>query len=108
MATDLDLFASAFRGQLFAPADAGYDDARKIWNASIEKKPRLIARCSGLVDVVEAVGYGRANGLLTAIRGGGHNVGGRALCDDGLVIDLSAMRAVHVDPMSARVHVQGG
>src|SRR3954452_1757546 len=108
MATNLELFASAFRGQLFAPADAGYNEARKIWNASIEKKPRLIARCSGLADVVDAVGYGRANSLLTAIRGGGHNVGGRALCDDGLVIDLSGMRSVHVDPASSRVRVQGG
>jgi hypothetical protein len=90
--TDLQAFKSAFRGQVFEPEDAGYDEARKIWNASIDKRPQIIARCSGVADVVDAVNFGRANDLLTAIRGGGHNVGGRALCDGGLVIDLSPMR----------------
>jgi FAD/FMN-containing dehydrogenase len=94
---DIQALKSTFHGELFEPASAGYDDARQIWNASIDKRPRLIARCSGVADVVAAVNFGRANNLLTAIRGGGHNVGGRALCDDGLVIDLSRMRAVHVD-----------
>jgi len=105
---DIQDFKSAFHGELFEPASAGYDDARQIWNASIEKRPRLIARCSGVADVVAAVNFGRANDLLTAIRGGGHNVGGRALCDDGLVIDLSRMRAVHVDSTRRTVRVQGG
>jgi hypothetical protein len=101
-------FRSAFNGQIFEPADAGYDQARQIWNASVSKHPRVIARCSGLADVVAAVNFGRANNLLTAVRGGGHNVGGRALCDDGLVIDLSAMRSVFVDAAARRVQVQGG
>ena len=105
---DLQTFKSAFRGQILQPSDAGYDNARRIWNASIDKRPRLIARCSGVADVVAAVNFGRANGVLTAIRGGGHNVGGRALCDDGLVVDLSAMRAVHVDSRARAVRVQGG
>ena len=105
---NLQTFKSAFRGQILEPADAAYDSARRIWNASVDKRPRLIARCSGVADVVEAVNYGRANDLLTAIRGGGHNVGGRALCDDGLVIDLSGMRAVHVDSTARAVRVQGG
>jgi hypothetical protein len=99
---------NAFHGELLAPADSGYEDARKIWNASVDKRPAVIARCSGVADVVTAVNFGRTQGLLTAIRGGGHNVGGRALCDDGLVIDLSRMRAVHVDPSSRTVRVQGG
>src|SRR5436190_22443691 len=109
MATmDLSSLKSAFRGELLEPGDAGYNDARKIWNASIEKRPRLIARCSGVGDVVDAVNFGRANGLLTAIRGGGHNVGGRALCDDGLVIDLTRMRNVFVNPSARTVRVGGG
>lgn len=107
-ALDVQGFRSAFHGELFGPADAGYDDARRIWNASIDKHPRVIARCSGLADVIEAVNFARKNELVTAIRGGGHNVGGRALCEDGLVIDLSAMRAVHVDPVKRTVRVQGG
>ena len=105
---DLQSFKSVFRGQVLGPEDAGYNGARKIWNASIDKRPRLIARCSGVADVIDAVNFGRTNGLLTAIRGGGHNVGGRALCDDGLVIDLSQMRSVHVNPANSTVRVQGG
>jgi FAD/FMN-containing dehydrogenase len=107
-AMDLQSFKSAFRGELLGPEDAGYDDARRIWNASIDTRPGFIARCSGLADVVGAVNFGRGNNLLTAIRGGGHNVGGRALCDDGLVIDLSQMRSVHVDRANITVRVQGG
>ena len=107
---DLDIksLRSEFNGQVFEPQDVGYDEARKIWNASVSKRPRVIARCSGIADVIAAVTFSRANNLLTAIRGGGHNVGGRALCDDGLVIDLSRMRAVHVDAAARRVRVQGG
>ena len=107
-AIDVQSFRSTFHGQLFEPADAGYNEARQIWNASVDKHPRLIARCSGVADVVAAVNFGRANDLVTAIRGGGHNVGGRALCDDGVVIDLSRMRSVHVDAANQRVRVQGG
>lgn len=105
---DIHSFRSVFRGQVFEPADVGYDDARQIWNAGVRKRPSVIARCSGLADVVAAVNFGGANNLLTAIRGGGHNVGGRALCDDGLVIDLSRMRSVFVDKGTQRVRVQGG
>jgi len=99
---------NTFHGELLEPFDPGYDEARRIWNAGINKRPALIAHCRGVADVIAAVNYGRANGLLTAIRGGGHNVGGRALCDGGIVIDLSPMRAVHVDPATRRVRVQGG
>jgi FAD binding domain/Berberine and berberine like len=107
-AVDLQSFKSVFCGQVIEPEDAGYDDARKIWNASIDRRPKVIARCSGIADVVDAVNFGRTNSLLTAIRGGGHNVGGRALCDNGLVVDLSRMRAVHVNSANSTVRVQGG
>jgi FAD/FMN-containing dehydrogenase len=105
---DLKFFRSGFRGQVFEPADAGYDAARQIWNASISKRPGIIARCSGTADVIDCIGLARAHNLLTAIRGGGHNVGGRALCDDGLVIDLSQMNSVFVDDAKRTVRVQGG
>jgi FAD binding domain/Berberine and berberine like len=107
-AIDIQSFRPTFHGQLFEPEDAGYNEARQIWNASVNKYPRLIARCSGVADVIAAVNFGRTNYLLTAIRGGGHNVGGRALCDDGAVVDLSRMRSVHVDAANRRVRVQGG
>ena len=107
-ANDIKTFRSGFRGPVFEPEDAGYNDARQIWNASVSKRPRVIARCSGLADVIAAVNFGSANNLLTAIRGGGHNVGGRALCDDGLVIDLSQMKSVFVDASTQRVRVEGG
>ena len=101
-------FRASCRGAVIGPADADYDTARKIWNASIDKRPGLIARCSGLADVIAAVNFARDHDLLVAIRGGGHNVGGRALCDGGLVIDLSRMKGVHVDPRAGRVRVQPG
>jgi FAD/FMN-containing dehydrogenase len=90
----IDAFRNDFRGQIILPADAGYEAARRIWNASIDKHPGLIARCSGVADVVSAVTFARANNLLVAVRSGGHNVGGRALCD--------------VDPRSREVLVQAG
>lgn len=105
---DIQNFKSAFHGKVFEPADAEYEDARRIWNASVNKQPRLIARCSGVADIVAALNFARANQLLTAIRGGGHNVGGRALCDDGIVIDLSGMRSVYVDSANRTVRVEGG
>ena len=105
---DITTFRSSFSGQIFEPAEAGYDEARQIWNASFSKHPKVIARCSGVADVIAAVHFGRTNNLVTAIRGGGHNVGGRALCDNGLVIDLSRMKAVFVDDKARRVRVHGG
>ncbi|HKE23812.1 MAG TPA: FAD-binding oxidoreductase [Bryobacteraceae bacterium] len=105
---DIQEFKSGFHGKVFEPGDPGYDDACRIWNASVNKHPRLIARCSGVADVAAAVNFARANQLLAAIRGGGHNVGGRALCDDGIVIDLSGMRSVYVDSAKRTVRVEGG
>ena len=104
----VDEFAAGLAGRVIRPADADYDDARRIWNAAIDRHPGLIVRCLGAADVVDAVKFARANDLLVAVRGGGHNVAGRALCDDGIVIDLSAMRGVLVDPETRTVRVQGG
>jgi FAD/FMN-containing dehydrogenase len=97
-----------FRGQLISASHADYDIARAVWNGAIDRRPRLIARCIGTADVVAAVRYARDHDLEIAIRGGGHNVAGTAVCDDGIVIDLSAMRAVRVDPANRRAWVQGG
>jgi hypothetical protein len=101
-------FREGFAGQAILPDDAAYATARRIWNASIDKHPGLIARCAGVADVVRAVRFAREQDLLVAVRGGGHNVGGRALCDDGIVIDLSAMTGVFVDPAQRTVRVRGG
>jgi FAD binding domain/Berberine and berberine like len=99
---------ASFHGELIGPDDAAYHLARRIWNGAIDKRPGLVARASGAADVIDTVRFARDEGVLVSIRGGGHNVGGRALCDDGLVIDLSRMRAVHVDPKRRVVRVQGG
>ena len=97
-----------FRGQIVRPGDAAYDSARKVYNAMIDKRPGVIARCVDVADVIAAVEYGRENQMLTAIRGGGHNGGGLGTCDDGLVIDLSGMKGVRVDPAAGTVQVAGG
>jgi FAD/FMN-containing dehydrogenase len=97
-----------FRGRFIHPDDADYDAARAVWNGTIDRHPRVIARCSGTADVMAAVRYARDHDLDIAIRGGGHNVAGTAVCDDGIVIDLSTMRAVRVDPVGRRAWVQGG
>jgi hypothetical protein len=96
------------RGRLIRASDADYDIARAVWNGAIDRRPRLIARCLGTADVVAAVRYARDHDLEIAIRGGGHNVAGTAVCDGGIVIDLSAMRTVRVDPAGRRAWVQGG
>jgi FAD binding domain len=105
---DVQALRATFQGDLLTPDHSGYNDGCRLWNASVNKRPALIARCAGLADIIAAVDFARTNDLLTAVRGGGHNVGGRALCDDGLVIDLSHMRAVHVDSTKRTVRVQGG
>ena len=107
-APSLDQLKSAFRGELIQPADPNYHSARKVYNGMIDKHPQLIARCVDVADVIAAVNYGRDNGLLTAIRGGGHNGAGLGTCDDGLVIDLSRMKGIRVDPVTKTVRVEGG
>jgi FAD/FMN-containing dehydrogenase len=103
-----DEFRAAFRGDLIEPGDAGYDDARAVYNGMIDRHPRLIARCVDAADVIAAVNLARESGTLLAVRGGGHNAGGLGVWDDALVVDLSEMRSVHVDPASGSVRVEGG
>jgi FAD/FMN-containing dehydrogenase len=101
-------FRAQLRGELIEPSDLQYDIARKVYNAMIDRKPRLIARCADAADVMAAVRFGREHQLRVAIRGGGHNGGGLGICDDGLVIDLSKICNVRVDPKSRTVRVGGG
>ena len=104
----LDAFAASLRGQLLNAGDAGYDEARSVWNAMIDRRPGLIVRCAGAADVIAAVNFARENHLLTAVRGGGHNIAGSAVCDGGLMIDLSTMKSVRVDRVARRVWVEPG
>jgi FAD/FMN-containing dehydrogenase len=106
--TSIGAFKSALRGELIAPGDARYDEARKVYNGMIDRRPRLIARCVDVADVITAVNFGRDNSLPLAIRGGGHNAAGSGVCNDGLVIDLSPMRYVHVDPQKKTIRAGGG
>jgi FAD/FMN-containing dehydrogenase len=101
-------FKAGLRGQLIQRGDAGYDEARALYNAMIDKRPLMIARCADVADVMDAVRFGRDNGLLTAVRGGGHNGPGLGSCDGGLVIDLGAMKGVRVDPTQRTVRVEPG
>ncbi|MEE8555684.1 MAG: FAD-binding oxidoreductase [bacterium] len=104
----LAAFQAGLRGELLRSGDDGYEEARKIWNGMIDKKPALIVRCSGVVDVIDAVNFAREQNLPLSVRGGGHNIAGTALCDGGIVIDFSAMKAVHVNPAAQTVRVQPG
>src|SRR4051812_22102239 len=96
------------RGQVISPADPAYEEARQVHNGMIQKRPALIARCVDAGDVVTALSFGRAQNLDVSIRGGAHNAGGLGLVDDGLTLDLSPMRNVHVDPQARLAHVGGG
>ncbi len=107
-ATQLEGLKGSFKGEIVLPSDGAYESARKIWNAMIDKRPAVILRCATTADVVSAVNFAREAGLPVAIRGGGHNIAGNAVCDDGIVIDLSQMRAARVDAAARRVTVEGG
>ena len=104
----LERLRSGWRGSILLPGEAGYDDARTVWNAMIDKRPRLILRCAGVADVLRAIRFGRDYGLLMAIKGAGHNIAGSAVCDGGLMVDLSPMKSVHVDPWSSTAQVEPG
>ena len=103
-----DQLQAAMRGELIRPANAGYDAARAVYNAMIDKHPAAVARCADVADVMAAVNFARQHDLPLAVRGGSHNVAGLGTCDDGLVIDLSQMRGVHVDPARRVARVAGG
>jgi FAD/FMN-containing dehydrogenase len=105
---DFDEFKTRFRGKLIRPGYDGYDTVRKVYNGMIDRHPGLIARCVDVADVIAAVHFARENNLLLAVRGGGHNAGGLGVCDDGLVIDLSQLKGIRVDPAARMVRVEGG
>jgi FAD/FMN-containing dehydrogenase len=99
---------AAVRGQVLVPGDDGYDTTRRVWNKMIDRHPRVIVRCTGAADAVIAVKFAREHGLVTAIHGGGHGVAGHATCDDGLMIDLSPMKGIRIDPQARTARAQGG
>src|SRR5207244_8295530 len=99
---------ATLRGRRIQPWDKDYDEARKVYNGMIHKKPRLIARGADVADVIRSVNFARENDVLLAIRSGGHNAGGLGICDDGLVIDLSPIKYTRVDPAACTVAVGGG
>jgi FAD/FMN-containing dehydrogenase len=105
---DLAAFGASLRGDLLTRDSEGYDKSRSIWNAMIDKKPALVARCAGVADVISAVKFAAARKLRIAVRGAGHNIAGTAICDDGLLLDLSAWRSVHVDPKAKTARVEPG
>jgi hypothetical protein len=107
-ALDIAGLQDGFRGELLRPQDPGYEDARKVWNGSINRLPAVIARCAGVADVIAAVKFAKDNGLLVAVRGGGHSFPGLSVCDGGLVIDLSLMKGIRVDPEARTVRAQAG
>lgn len=105
---DLRLLAPVLAGQIIVPEDAEYETARHVWNGMIDRRPRAIVRCGSDADVVATLQFATSHGLLLAVRGGGHNVAGNAVCDDGLVVDLSRMKEIHVDPTRRRARAGGG
>lgn len=108
MPEDVLALRAALRGRAFIKGDREYDEARSIWNGMVDRSPGVIVRCAGAADVLQAVDFARRNDLVVAIRGGGHNIAGNAVCDHGVVIDMSAMRSVRVDPKGRRAWVEPG
>ena len=104
----LQAFKAGFKGAVLGAEDAGYDETRKIWNAMIDRRPALIVRCTGTVDVQQAIRFARAHRLLSSVRGGGHNIAGLAVCDGGLMIDLSLLKGVSVDATARTARAQPG
>ena len=104
----LDALRATFSGTVLLPGEDGYDDARRIHNGLIDRRPALIARCRGTADIADAIGFARSSGLEISVRGGGHNVAGRAVLDGGVMIDVSPMRGVYVDPAARTARAQGG
>lgn len=105
---DVKDFAARLRGELLLANSAGYDSARRAWNGAFDRHPALIARCTGAADVMQAVSFAASNNLLLSVRGGGHSLSGQCVCEKGLMIDLSPMNGVRVDPARRRAYVEGG
>src|SRR5262249_12399269 len=106
--TAIDKLASDLQGELLSCDDPGYDAARKVWNGMIDKRPALITRCAGTADVISCVRFAREYDLLVSVRGGGHNYAGKSVCARGLMIDLSPMKGIRVDPAACIVRAQSG
>lgn len=106
--TVVEAFKATLKGEVLAAGDPGYEAARTVWNAMIDRRPALIARCRDAEDVVHAANFARTHDLLVAVRGGGHNVAGNAVCDAGLMIDLSPMKGIDIDPEQRTVRVEPG
>ena len=106
--TNITELSARFSGVLLRPGQSGYDEVRRVHNGMIDRRPALIAGCLGNADIVDAVNFARTYGLELAVRGGGHNVAGRAVCDDGLMLDMSLMKGIHVDPVRRTARAQGG
>jgi FAD/FMN-containing dehydrogenase len=104
----IEKLRGSLRGELLRPGEEGYDGARRVWNGMIDRRPALILRCAGVADVISAVNFARHHQLLVSVRGGGHNVAGKAVCEGGLMIDLSRMNSIHVDPGRRTARVAGG
>jgi FAD/FMN-containing dehydrogenase len=104
----VETFRTNLRGSLLLPSDAGYEEVRQVWNGLIDRRPALIVRCAGPADVIAAVNFARTLNLLVSVRGGGHNVAGNSVCDGGLMIDLSLMKGIRVDPEARTAWAQGG
>ena len=104
-AAAIEALSAQLRGTLLQQGDAAYNEARTVWNATVDRRPGLIVCCVGASDVIRAVNFARENRLLVSVRGGGHNIAGSAVCDGGLMIDLSPMKSVRVDPAARRAWV---
>ena len=104
----IETLSPIFKGELLVPESPGYDEARKVWNGMIDKRPAVIARCRNAQDVILTVNFARNHNLLVSVKGGGHNVTGNAVCDNGIMIDLSLMKSVKVDPDKQIAEVQTG
>ncbi len=104
----LEKFRTSVRGQSFCPGDQGYDPARTVPNAMIDRRPAIIARCAGAADVIACVRFAREHHILVSVRGGGHSIAGKAVCDGGLMIDLSGMKGIRVNPLKRTVRAEPG
>ena len=105
---DIDSLRKALRGEVIQSGDGSYEAARRVWNGNVDRRPALIVRCTGVADVQQAIGFARAQGIRVSVRGGGHGAPGYGTNDGGLVIDLSPMKGIRVDPGARTARAQGG